>query len=137
MRLTRLSGARLIARPPRLAIERAAAITGLMFSAIAGAHHSFAQFGSATLQIEGTVTRFEWTNPHAWIWLEVPDAKGGSVEWALECQSPSGLSRHGWNRKTLQPGDKVTAELHPMRDGSNAGEFLKITRSDGSILLPI
>jgi hypothetical protein len=108
-----------------------------MLSAMAAAHHSFAQFGSSTMQIEGTVTKFEWTNPHAWIWLEVPDGKGGSVKWALECQSPSGLSRHGWNRKTLQPGDKVTADLHQMRDGSNAGEFVKIVRSDGSVLLPI
>lgn len=111
--------------------------TTVIFIAAAPAHHSFAQFGSSTMQIEGTVTKFEWTNPHAWIWLEVPDGKGGSVQWALECQSPSGLSRHGWNRKTLQSGDKVTADLHPMRDGSNAGEFVKITRSDGSVLLPI
>jgi Family of unknown function (DUF6152) len=117
----------------------ALALTALALSLgnFAQAHHSFAQFGSTTVQITGTVTKFEWTNPHAWIWLEVPDAKGGSVEWALECQSPSGLSRHGWNRKTLQPGDKVTADLHPMRDGSNAGEFVKIVRDDGSVLLPI
>lgn len=118
-------------------LKSVAAVVGLMLSALACAHHSFAQFGSSTMQVGGTVTRFEWTNPHAWIWLDVPDGKGGSVEWALECQSPSGLSRHGWNRKTLQPGDKVTADLHPMRDGSNAGEFVRITRSDGSVLLPI
>jgi uncharacterized protein DUF6152 len=121
----------------RRALRSAATATILTLSATAWAHHSFAQFGSSTMQIEGTVTKFEWTNPHAWIWLDVPDGKGGSVEWALECQSPSGLSRHGWNRKTLQPGDKVSAELHPMRDGSNAGEFVKIIRSDGSVLVPI
>jgi len=124
-------------RVGRRALRSAATATILTLSATAWAHHSFAQFGSSTMQIEGTVTKFEWTNPHAWIWLDVPDGKGGSVEWALECQSPSGLSRHGWNRKTLQPGDKVSAELHPMRDGSNAGEFVKIIRSDGSVLVPI
>ena len=134
---SRAAQACLAGRRRRRTLEFAAAVAGLMLGAVACAHHSFAQFGSSTLQIEGTVTRFEWTNPHGWIWLEVPDGKGGSVEWALECQSPSGLSRHGWNRKTLQPGDKVTAALHPMRDGSNAGEFVKITRSDGSVLLPI
>jgi hypothetical protein len=98
------------------------------------AHHAFARFDSEReVTLQGTVKEFQWTSPHAWIMLAV-DSKGHREEWAIEMNGSSGLAREGWQPRTLTPGMAVTATIHPLRDGTNGGQFLKITLPDGTVL---
>ena len=99
------------------------------------AHHSFAMFDmSKTLTLAGTVTNFEWTNPHTWLWIQVPDAKGAGQLWGLEGQAPGELTRHGWTRHSVNVGDKITVQIHPLKDGQLGGSFGVITFADGTVL---
>jgi len=98
----------------------------------AAAHHSFAMFDALKIvQLEGTVKEFQWTNPHAWILLNVANTENQPVQWAIEMNGPTGLARQGWLPKTLTPGMKVKAVIHPLRDGANGGQFMGITLPDG------
>jgi hypothetical protein len=99
------------------------------------AHHSFAMFDmSKTLTLAGTVTNFEWTNPHSWIWIQVPDGKGGSQLWGLEGQAPGELTRHGWTRHSINVGEKISVQIHPLKDGQLGGSFREVTLADGTVL---
>jgi hypothetical protein len=99
----------------------------------AQAHHAFARFDSEReVTLEGTVKEFQWTSPHAWIMLTV-DRKGRPEEWTIEMNGSSGLAREGWQPRTLSPGMAVTATVHPLRDGTNGGQFLRITLPDGTV----
>jgi Family of unknown function (DUF6152) len=100
----------------------------------APAHHSFAMFDAERqVTLQGTVKEFQWTSPHAWIMLTVE--KGGRPEqWAIEMNGPSGLVRQGWQPKTLTPGMPVTTIIHPLRDGTNGGQFIEITLPDGTVI---
>jgi hypothetical protein len=107
----------------------------LTAGASAAAHHSFAPFNTDTEKtITGTVNRFEWTNPHTWVWIDVPDEKGGVVTWGVEGMSPNYLARRGWTKNTFNPGEKVTVVVRPMRDGSPGGMFVRATLADGTAL---
>ena len=99
------------------------------------AHHSFAMFdASKTMTLEGTVKEFHWTNPHSWIFINVADAEGHPVEWAIELGSPSGLTRQGWVPKTLTPGMNVKVMIRPLKDGKPGGQFLTVWLPDGKQL---
>jgi hypothetical protein len=99
------------------------------------AHHSFAMFDqSKTVTLKGTVTQFQWTNPHAFIHIQVPDASGGKVEWQVELNSPNNLKRQGWKSTSLKAGDEVTLVLNPLRDGTRGGLFVSVTLPDGTVL---
>ena len=77
------------------------------------AHHSFAaEFDiEKPVTLVGTLTKIEWTNPHAYIFVDVKDPTTGMVtNWEVELGSPNGLTRLGWKRTTLKPGDSVTIE---------------------------
>jgi Family of unknown function (DUF6152) len=104
------------------------------FAMPAVAHHSFAMFDATkTMTIEGSVKEFQWTNPHAWIMLTT--AKEGKAEdWAIELNGPSALVRSGWKPKTLTPGMPVSVTIHPLRDGSNGGQFMSVKLPDGTEL---
>jgi hypothetical protein len=96
------------------------------------AHHSFATFNmQAEKTLVGTVKQFDWTNPHTWIWFEVPNDKGGIDRWGVEGMSPNYLARRGWSRTTFKPGDKATIVVHPLRDGSAGGTFVRATLANG------
>jgi hypothetical protein len=98
----------------------------------AAAHHSFAPFNLETEKtISGTVKKFDWTNPHTWIWVDVPNDKGGVETWGIEGMSPNYLGRRGWTKNSLKPGDKVSIVVRPMRDGSPGGMFVRATLADG------
>jgi hypothetical protein len=108
-----------------------AGIAVAMSAIPASAHHSFAMFdATASKTVEGTVKEFQWTNPHSWILLMVDNAQG--EQWAIEMGGPQGLARQGWAPKTLRPGMKVKTVIHPLRDGSNGGQFMAITLPDGT-----
>jgi hypothetical protein len=101
------------------------------------AHHSTAMFEpDKRVTLSGTVTDFQWTNPHAWIQVTVPGADGQAADWSFECGSPNTLSRQGWKPSTLRPGDAVTIVANPMKDGTNAGLMYTVTLADGRVLGP-
>jgi hypothetical protein len=103
-----------------------------LIAAPALAHHSFAMFDAdKTVELNGTVKEFQWTNPHSWLQVMVTDDKGVTKEWSLEMGSPGGLARNGWRPKTVVAGDKVTVSLHPLKDGSPGGQLLKVKLPDG------
>lgn len=108
-------------------VRAAALALGLLAAGAAPAlaHHSFAMFDNQkTVTLEGTVKEFQWTNPHTWIQVVVKDAAGREAEWSIEGGSPNGLSRDGWSRTALKPGDKVVLQIHPLKDGSNGGSLV-------------
>lgn len=91
----------------------------LVTSRTARAHHSTAMYDMANPKtIKGTVKKFEWTNPHAFIFLEVKDDKGAIVEWEVEMMSLNHLRTYGWVRTTVKAGDVVGAVGAPAKDGS-------------------
>jgi uncharacterized protein DUF6152 len=101
------------------------------------AHHSFAMFErDKTISITGVVKEYEWTNPHVWIHIMAPDASGTPREWGFEMQSIAQDSRAGWRKDTVKPGDKVTVEYHPLKDGSRGGQLTAATLPDGKRLGP-
>ena len=99
------------------------------------AHHSFAMFDAEkTKTLDGTVKEFQWTNPHAWIMLTVGKDGQAEQQYAIEMNGPSGLARQGWRPKTLTPGMPVSVTIHPLRDGTNGGQFMELTMPDGTVL---
>lgn len=107
----------------------------LGIASVAAAHHSFSMFiMEKEVTIKGTVREFQWTNPHIWIQVIVPDADGKTVEWSIEGNSPSTLSRQGWTKRSLKPGDPITMVVHPMRDGSPGGSIVKVMTADGKVV---
>ena len=109
---------------------------GLLATAIpASAHHSFAMYDlTKTQSIEGTVKEYQWTNPHAWIYVTVPAADGKVVDYSIELTSPNLLMRRGWRPSSLKTGDKVTVVLNPLRDGTPGGRIVSVTTPDGKVL---
>jgi hypothetical protein len=87
------------------------------------------------ITLEGTVVEFQWTNPHAFIELEVPNGRGQPpVHWSIELNSPNNLRRQGWSRNSLHPGDRVTLRMAPLRSGEPGGLFLDLVKQDGVTL---
>jgi hypothetical protein len=87
------------------------------------AHHSFAAEYDAqkVMTIKGTVTKFEWTNPHVRFYVDVKDDKGNVTNWDLELMSVNTLTRAGWDRHALNVGDVVTVTFYMAKDGSKRG----------------
>jgi Family of unknown function (DUF6152) len=116
----------------RLGILIAAA--GLFASALpVFAHHSFAaEYDSAKpIELKGTVTKVEWTNPHARFYVDVKDASGKTINWNLELASPNVLSRNGWTRHSLKEGDVVTVQGSRAKDGDNLANARTVVLADG------
>ena len=99
------------------------------------AHHSFAaEFDvNKLMTVKGTITKFEWMNPHSYIYMDVRDPSGKMVNWAIESQNLSILGRRGWTRTTLKPGDEVSIKLYHHRDDTkNAGFAQTVVKADGT-----
>jgi hypothetical protein len=89
------------------------------------AHHSFALFDAQkSMTLEGRVKQFQWTNPHTWIQLMVVDASGKEAEWSIEASSAITMSRQGWTRSALKPGDHIIVVIHPLKDGTRGGSLV-------------
>jgi hypothetical protein len=106
-----------------------------LLSAPAFSHHSNVAFEVTKVEtLTGVVTNFQWSNPHTWLKVMVSDGKGGNAEWGLEGRAPGVLGRAGWSRKSLVPGETVTVDYSPARDGSKTGLIARVTKADGTIL---
>jgi len=95
--------------------------TGVLMMASAGnAHHSTAMYDTQNpVTITGTVKRFEWTNPHAFVFLDVKDEKTGkTIEWEVEMMSLNHLRSYGWTSKTVKQGDTLSATGAPAKSGA-------------------
>ena len=104
-------------------------------AAPAAAHHSFAMFDmNKNVTMTGTITEFRWTNPHAWLHLDIADASGQTDNWAIEMTSPNNLVKTGWRRSSLKLGDKVTVQFHPLVNGKQGGSLAKVTLVNGTVL---
>jgi hypothetical protein len=112
------------------------AAVGLLASlSIATAHHSYAMFDrSKSLESDAVVRIWQFSNPHATLWVYINDAQGAPILWALEAPGPQQLLRGGWDKNTVKPGDKVKVVVNPLRDGSNGGSLAKLTLADGRVL---
>ncbi|HYR83072.1 MAG TPA: DUF6152 family protein [Terriglobia bacterium] len=109
------------------------AVAVLSFALQALAHHSFSMFDhEKTITVSGTLKEFEWTNPHCWLHVSVVDATTGrSLDWAFEMGSVGQVAAQGWKAETVKPGDKITVEGHPMKDGSRGGQYQSAKLGDG------
>src|SRR3954471_10908198 len=115
-----------------VAVVMAALISG---ASIVSAHHSFAVFDMTSQKsIDGTVKKVDWTNPHVWIWVDVPAAGGASETHGFEGMSPNFLARRGWSRTTLQTGMKVTVQYRPLKDGKPGGMLVSAKLPTGLLL---
>jgi hypothetical protein len=107
----------------------------LLMAGSAAAHHSHAMFDARKqVTLVGTVKELDWSNPHCWIQLLVPnpnDPKAAPVEWGIEMGAPLELFRHGWKPTSLKPGDKATVVINPLRDGRPGGEIVYALGPDG------
>jgi hypothetical protein len=103
---------------------------------IAAAHHSNAAYDIENQKtMEGTVKTVNWTNPHISFVVE-KDAKSGEAAstWVFEVSSPGVLTRSGWTKRSLQPGDHALFRYAPLRDGTAGGFLLKVTLPSGQEL---
>jgi hypothetical protein len=87
-----------------------------------------------TVSITGTVKEVQWTNPHIWVEVMVPDGKGQVQQWSLEGSAPVLLIRRGWRANSLKPGEQVTVDVHPLRSGQPGGSLGKVVRADGTVV---
>jgi hypothetical protein len=86
------------------------------------AHHGVAGYDMAkTITLHGTVTKFDWSNPHCVIHMDAKNANGEVQNWTLELAAPSLLSRAGWTKNSMKTGDEITADVHPAQSGAPVG----------------
>jgi hypothetical protein len=113
-------------------ISIVAGLVGLLAAIDANSHHSFsAEFDvGRPVDLIGTVTEFEWTNPHAWLHMEVTDAQGNTQLWAVEMLGVNSLVRSGMSPKTVKPGDKLTVTGFGARNGTNTANASSVNRTD-------
>jgi len=120
-------------------ISTATGLTGILWLLTIPllAHHSFGAEYDANkpVTMTGVITKIEWTNPHSYFYLDVPDDKGSVVNWKFEGYPPTALSRTGWKKDvTMKVGDKVTVFGWRSRDDSNLAHSREITFADGKKL---
>ena len=119
----------------RFGLALVSALLAAQLSPVAVAHHSQSLVDlNKEVILVGTVKEFQWTNPHIWIQLLVPDKSGKSVEWGIEGLSPRQAGRFGIKRTSLKVGDKVVLTINPLRSGEVGGGFVRVKLPDGQML---
>jgi Family of unknown function (DUF6152) len=106
----------------------------LMLTAAASAHHAFsAEFDQdKPVNLEGSVTKADWTNPHAWIYLDVKGADSKVVNWAIEMGPPNALLRRGWKKSSMEFGTVLKVEGFAAKNGKEFANATNITMPDGT-----
>jgi hypothetical protein len=117
-------------------LAAALAVFGGLAAGTTLAHHSFsAEFdGNKPVQLTGKVTEMKWSNPHAWIYIDVEDANGNVVNWALETRAANGLIRRGWRKEDLPAGTVLEVDGWQARNGSPTASIASVTFTDGKTL---
>jgi uncharacterized protein DUF6152 len=112
---------------------RAAAAVLLCTAIPTSAHHAFAAEYDANklITVSGIVAKFEWTNPHALLYVDGMDAEGKAASWTFEMGSPGGLERRGWKRTDLKNGDQITVDGYAAKDGRNVANVRMVKLADG------
>ena len=96
------------------------------------AHHGQAEWDNTkSLTLKGTVTKFNWVNPHVTIEWDVKDTNGETVHWIAELSSPGNIGREGWHHDSLKPGDEVTVYCHPAKNGRPVANVQRVEFADG------
>jgi len=113
-----------------------AVATGALVATATPAHHSTAMFewGKASQMKGATVERWDWTNPHTFLYVNVKGANGANERWAFEGMSPNHLGRVGWSKRTLKAGDKIDLTYYPLKDGRKGGFNVTVTFPDGKTI---
>ena len=96
------------------------------------AHHAWHGYDMDNVtSLKGTVTQFDWGNPHVWITFEMTDDKGNVEKWNAGGPSPSRMANTGWDKDTVKPGDQITAVGHRIKDGTYNLRLVKVILADG------
>ena len=117
-----------------LAALLSAGITGIATVDLSAHHSAIGYDRNADVELTGTVREFQYTNPHSWLFVQVVDKEGQTVDWGFEAEGPSSLLRAGIKVSLLKPGEKVTVKGHPLKDGRPAALLVSVTKDDGSVL---
>ncbi len=97
-------------------------------------HHSHAMYDHAKqVSVSGTVTKFLYRNPHVFLYVDVKGENGEMVNYWIEMSNLNNMVRRGIGKATFKPGDKVTVNFHPLRDGRPGGSYTTIVAADGKI----
>jgi Family of unknown function (DUF6152) len=108
------------------------ALSGVSAVAPAIAHHSFGLYDMGrTVEIDGTVAQMEWSNPHCWLFVQVGSSAAADRGYGFEMTSVGEMTRRGWKKNAVKPGDKVKVRFHPLRDGRTGGLMMAVITADG------
>ena len=111
-----------------------AAALALLLGSPAWSHHSHAMFDhAARVTISGTVTEFVYRNPHGFLYVDVKNDNGETVNYWVEMSNLTNMVLRGIGRTTFKAGDRITVNLHPLKDGRPGGSYVTITAADGKI----
>ena len=122
----------------RSSVHRILSVTAVLLIGVTGvtAHHSFAVFDhTQTVTVNGTVTKYQWTNPHGFLEMDYRAADGSTRHYTIELTSINMLSRAGWNSRSIKAGETVKAIVAPLLSGEPGGLLLEVTLSNGKTLI--
>jgi len=111
-------------------------VASLFAGAAAVAHHSFAaEFDvNRPIKLTGTVTKLEWTNPHAWVFVDAKDDKGVAQNWAIELVGINDLLRLGWGRDKVKTGDVISIDGFGAKNGTNTVNAASVSLANGELV---
>ena len=120
----------------KLAFASLVGAAWLLAAAPAVSHHAFAaEFDiNRPVKLSGAITRIEWTNPHAWLFVDAKDANGATQNWAIELVGINDLLRLGWGRNRVKAGDVVSVDGFGARNGTNTANAASVSLANGELL---